>query len=853
MPIKTGKEKLADFFSTELSIDWDDLLHYGGAMQENLATDIMLSKLLRFVGIGIMVLALVVIVLSGKVGAANLLTPRSWVELFPWIGAFLVLYSMFLNRNRYQFSFTKELNSLTQLRRKLKQEDIKIVELESYFETGIWSIIDKLYFSEYQTFWLKFMEAMFTIPAATELVERLGIEPSELKSRIITAMLPINASFESQYRIVLPMVFDKAMKMEFDRIDARIFVLVFAETFWKQPLLDLGITHDELEASQMWLRNQRRTENYKEIWEKQAVFKPKGVVNRAYTNRYAPTLEKYAEDYTKAAASGGFYLSMGRDQTMSEIIKVLQKQNGASAVLVGEPGVGKTRFLRHLAVRMVVEDVPKVLKDTRLVAFNFNKAFSQNQSFEAFKEILLNIFEEVAASGNIILILDDMDQLLNIRSDLQAEVVNIIVNSVNKYNLRVVGTSTVDGYNRFIKTVSTLASLFPPVNLPEPTPLVALQILIDEIPNFEAKYGIKIQVKAVKQIVTLCPKFAYERVMPDKALDLLEEALLDARDQGSKYLTMDIVNSLISRKIGVNVGNISQSESETLLKLEDNMHKRVVGQDAAITAIASAMRRSRAGLSSGHRPIASFLFFGPTGVGKTEVAKTLAGTYYGDEKMMIRVDMSEYQEEQNLGRLIGEMDGNKFTGGFLTEAVRSRPFSLVLLDEIEKANPKVLDLFLQVLDEGNVTDGGGRKVDFTNTIVIATSNAGSREIAELISKGEKYDQVYAEVLPVLRQIFRVEFLNRFDKVIMFKPLLPIEVEQIAAHMMDELNLRLIEKGMGITYTKDVLKQLVEIGYDPVFGAREIRRIIQEKVEDKVAEAIVRGQLTSGGILNLTDI
>ena len=334
--------------------------------------------------------------------------------------------------------------------------------------------------------------------------------------------------------------------------------------------------------------------------------------------------------------------------------------------------------------------------------------------------------------------------------------------------------------------------------------------------------------------------------MPDKGIDLLEEACVSARSTGLKFIDANTVDQLLTQKIGVNVGSISSNESENLLRLADEMHKRVVGQDEAINAVSSAIKRSRSGLTSTKRPIASFMFFGPTGVGKTEVAKTLADVYYGDEKFMIRVDMSEYQEQENLNRLIGYTDeqGN-FIGGFLTESVRAKPFSLVLLDEIEKANKKVLDLFLQVLDEGTLNDGMGRKVDFTNTIIIMTSNVGSSKIAELVLKGEKYHEVEKEVMTELRNFFRIEFLNRFDKLIMFKPLTKIEVEQVVEIMLRNIKKNLLLKGINVVWNDQTREELAVAGFSPMYGARELRRVLQEQVEDKLADLIIKGQLKSG--------
>jgi ATP-dependent Clp protease ATP-binding subunit ClpC len=853
MLIRKGPEQIGNHGAASLIIDWDDLLHYRGYLRANERNEKAVGQLLRGLGWMLTVGALIVIVIFGQFSVDKILIPVSIFPLVFWIGLALIIYAAYLLRDRAVFSFALEPRGIQETLRLVERGKLAKIELDSLLNYQLWNKIDDIYHTDDRDFaWLLMLEVLGDAGVG-RLTSRLGIDVSALRERLNLKLKGADMSFDNNYRGLFLSAFNMAVQLEMDEVSLMTMFLVFAQTVWSQTLTEMGITKQELEGMQIWLRNEHRKLNYLKIWQQMSILKPKGTVNRAYTSVYAPTLEEFGEDYTHKAAQGRFELSIGRDNEMLELVKILQKQNGAAVVLVGEPGVGKSQFLKHLGVRMVVEDVPKALKDQRLVAFDFNRAFTQNQSFETFKVTLEQVLNEVAASRDIVLILEDMDQLLNIRTDLQAEVVNLLSSAIDRYKLRVVGTASNDGYNRFIKPLRGLSSLFQPIYLNEPQPLIALQVLIDEADRLERKYGIKIQVPALKQIVALAPKFAYERVMPDKAIDLLEESLLDARDQGAAYLTSDIVNRVVSRKVGVTVGAISQAESEVLLNLERKMHERVVGQDLAIRAIAAALRRSRAGLAPGKRPIASFLFFGPTGVGKTEVAKTLAATYYGDEKMMTRFDMSEFQEEKNLERLIGFTENGKFIGGYLTEAVRAKPYSLLLIDEIDKANPKVLDLFLQILDEGFITDGSGRKVDFSNTIIIATSNAGSRQIAELIGEGMKYDDVYTQVLPVLRQVFRIEFLNRFDKVIMFKPLLPLEVENIAGHMLEEINKNLMEKGYRIEYTDKVLAELVQGGYNPMYGAREIRRVIQEKIEDVVAEGIVKGELTAGKTLRFSEL
>lgn len=849
MRVHVGKEKLGTWENLTLMIDWDDFTYFKGGLFNRERLDKALGNV--FVGLAVMlwVISVVFVFLSAGLGRINFLNPKTILELLPWIGGLLWVYSMYLKRNKAKFNFNREQVTMAQIRKKLNSNREAITEVDNLFSYSLYSSFDHLYTHKPDTFILGLVEITFMNPVCSKLWERLGVDKNTAAAAVQNLVKTTPLDFDSNYTWLFPGMLEQSWYLENEKIDElSLFFALYTEKYLS-ALLQLGVQAAELQAVALWVRNENRKQRYHKIWEKMALLKPKGVVNKAYTSRYAATLEMYAEDYTKQAANGKFVITLGKEQAMSEILKILQKQNNAAGIIIGDPGVGKSQFLKHLAVRMVVEDVPKQLQDKRLVVFNFNKAFTENQTLENFKVTLEKMLSEVAAAKNIILVLEDMDQLLNVRADLQAEIVNLLVSAIDKNNLRLVGTTSVDGYNRFIKPVRNLSSLFQPIQITEPDPLISLQILIDQTGKYESQYGIKIQVDALRQIVALAPKYAYERVMPDKAIDLLEEALLEARERGLSFLSSDVVSGVVSRKVGVTVGELSKSESEILMKLEDTMHKRIVGQQVAIKAIASALRRARAGLVQGKKPLASFLFFGPTGVGKTEVAKTLAQTYYGDEKMMIRIDMSEYHEEKNLERLIGYTEGSKFINGFLTEAVRSRPFSLLLLDEIEKANPKVMDLFLQVLDEGSLTDGAGRKVDFSNTIIISTSNAGSREIAELIGEGMKYEAVYTRVLPSLKQIFRVEFLNRFDKIIMFKPLLPVEVGEIAVRMLDQVNENLLMKGMSLKYSHKVIEDLVRVGYDPIYGAREIRRVIQEKVEDMIAEKVVMGELVSGKTIN----
>lgn len=838
--IPEGIKYIGDFQNRKVFLDLDYILKYKGSRTFRAELDKTLGKFLILISVALTIVSFLISFLSGQLTIQKYLSPKDLITFLPYISIITLIYGLFLNRNREEFDedvqFKFDFNNLPQE-----------IRLEKYISFPLLEEIGKSYFKNPETFLLNILDSISRNSRNRYLVEqRLGISYHKFLESSFKHLSLKKVSFDDSFAIFFFNSLNASYRIDSELIDSTTSFFTFLRVFLREVMLDLGITDSEVESLEIWQKNESKKVKYFNLWKKLSQIKPTGSINRSYTSKATPVLNSLSEDLTAVAAKKQFITSIGREGEIAQVFQILQKGNGSNVMLLGEPGVGKTRFIKYIATRMVVEDVPESLQDLRLVSIDLGKILTKSSQIESFKTNLQKIFEEIKMSGNIVLVMEDFAQILNIRDDSKMEVVNLIIGNINEFNLKVIATSTQDDYNKLIRPIKTLASLFDVVQLKEPSSNIALQILIDEVPNLEKKYGLSIQINALKRVVEFSPRFNYERVLPDKGIDLLEECCINARNSGLKHVDISIVDEVLKSKTGINVGNISSEEAEMLKNLEERLHERVVGQDEAIKSIAMAIRRSRSGLGNPNKPVASFLFFGPTGVGKTELAKTLADVYYGSEKLMIRVDMSEYQEESNLSRLIGYTDNRgNFIGGYLTEAVRTRPYSLILLDEVEKANKKVLDLFLQVLDDGFLTDGMGRKIDFTNTMIIMTSNVASREIADLIIKGYKYNEVFKIVSEKLRLEFRVEFLNRFDKVIMFKPLTIFEIKEIVRIVLEKIKSGLLNRGIMIEWNDKTLSELAEVSYNQVYGAREIRRVVQERIEDQLASLIIEGKIKSG--------
>lgn len=613
-----------------------------------------------------------------------------------------------------------------------------------------------------------------------------------------------------------------------------LFIEAFQESdFLKELFYSIDIEEDEVLAAAEWMRINEQLKDRYNAFREAAAFKPTGAINRSYTSVNTPFLDQVSSDLTARAVRGGLPMLIGRNIELAEVFRSIEG-GGRSAVLVGPPGVGKSAIIAGVAEAMVQEEVPKILKDQRLVEISVPKIIAASNTKP--EERLLYALQEAGASGNIVLVIQGIDQLFQAGAGL----INILATELEKRYTFMIATSTPQGWRQLEQT--SLIGTCSPVRIEEPGKEDALKVLESRIGGIEHKNQVTFTFEAVEACVELTMRYMHDLYLPEKAFVVAEEVAIAARRTMEKpwgFVTKKHVADLVSQKTKVPIQDVTKDEKKQLVNLEERMHGRVIGQEHAVKAVAAALRRARTQLRSQNRPIANFLFLGPTGVGKTELAKTTAQTFFGDEKLMIRFDMSEYQDVTSIERLIG-VNGQ---GGQLTEAVRTQPFALLLLDELEKAHPDLLNLFLQVMDDGRLTDGAGRTVDFTNVIIIATSNAGTSYIQDTIKAGGDVEQIKTHLMETeLRQVYRPEFLNRFDDVLVFKPLTEEDVIAIAYLMIAKVKDRLEAKGINFTIDDAAVHMLAKAGFDPQFGARPLRRVIQERVDNGIADLLLTQEI-----------
>jgi ATP-dependent Clp protease ATP-binding subunit ClpC len=619
-----------------------------------------------------------------------------------------------------------------------------------------------------------------------------------------------------------------------------IFLQSFLESEKLQDLIDrLGYPKNNIVHVAEWVLLQDRLREDQQRFAELARFKPKSAMNRAMTAIQTSLLDRFSEDLTLLARQGYLPPMVGNEKVMEGLMRGIESGQG-SVVLVGDQGVGKAAVVEQLARLMVEERVPEILFDKRIVSVNLAQVVAAGDPGLA-AERLIAMLQEVAISGNIVLALYGIEALVG-GSSGPMDLAETFASEIEKARFPVIATTNPQAWTQYLER-RRLGKIMVKVDVPHPSAEQAIRVLMAKSGGIEYKNRVFISYGALEKATTLAIRYLHDVAPPQNALNVLREASVLARKSREErtVVTAEDVAKVVHEKTSIPVEMVTKEESSKLLNLEDHMHGRIVGQDEAVVAVARAIRRARAELSEGKRPIANFLFLGPTGVGKTETAKTLASEYFGDENAMVRLDMSEYQEQSSIGRMIGIPGDDR--GGIFTEAVRKRPFTIVLLDEIEKAHPDILTLFLQVMDDGRLTDSVGRTIDFTNTIVIMTSNAGTSYIQSAVADGESMDKIKTNLLErELKSHFRPEFLNRFDSIIVYKPLTRDEVVQIAWLMLGGITKILEAKGMNFRAEDIAVENLADAGFDPAFGARPMRRVIQDRVETPLADILLKGEV-----------
>ncbi|MCA9381456.1 ATP-dependent Clp protease ATP-binding subunit [Candidatus Dojkabacteria bacterium] len=848
MKIYSGKQKVGTLNKKiDLVVDFDDFFYYKSKRA-------LITQLQRTIGIFLIITAviffvtyfLILIQLYDRILLLALIDGRfPAYELFPSLGTVIGLFGWYLLRDRNRFGERLEERNLLHLKKDIGDGEVKEIEIESFFSDNVSAYLEEGYKNHNEEFIFFLSKVLLAQPEIKEIIaSRLPLDLKKLDKDLVIDTADL--TFDNNFQECFLELFHAGMDVDAEYIDEYVMFVAFAKKYWKHALVSQYISPDSVNAVIAWIRNNQKIETFHRKWFWISKLKPTGAINRSYTSKATPTIDKYAIDYVQNVIDFGFVFSQGKDEIIQKILELLSKTTKPNVLISGEAGVGKTHLVKNIATLLVAEDVPIELYDMRMVVIDVNRILTQVTDINQLENIFSKMLDESATAGNCILVFENIEYVFEIREENRKEILNRLISYLEESNKPVIATANTALLKKIIKQNKSFSSLFENIDLIEPSKENAIQIVLEHVQLLEELNGVRVEEPAVRRVVDSANKIHSSKVMPDKAIELLEETLNYAKAHGLKFVDESVVDQMVSGKLGVNIGDINQKERKILNNLEDLLHKRIVGQNAAVESVAAALKRARTGLNRKDKPVASFLFFGPTGVGKTEIAKALAEVYFGHENKMVRVDMSEYSQDKSIEKLIGiENEEGEFQGGFLTDAVKNNPFTIVLFDEIEKASPKVLDLFLQILDEGEITDGAGKKVDFTQAIIIMTSNAGGKQIASSLAAGRAYREVVKEAYYNLQNDFRIELLNRFDKIIMFKPLNLTEIHQIIEKFLTKINENLSEQGVLIEWNKDTVDELSKLGFGPVYGARQLYRVVQEKINDEVASLIAEEKVKKG--------
>ena len=761
---------------------------------------------------------------------------------------------------------------------------------------------------------------------AAKVLENQEVEPQKILDKIDELIgredkTEETLGFTPRTKRVIENAFIEAKKLGYNYIGTEhllIGILREADSIAARILLDLNVNIPKLYNEII------KVINDEEIGEDGTNTKKETRRKGSYNS--TATLNQFGEDLTKKAEEGKLDPVVGRKEEIQRVIQILSRRTKNNPCLIGEPGVGKTAVVEGLAQKIVAGDIPEILKDKRVVTLDISGMVAGAKYRGDFEERIKKALNEVKKAGDVILFIDEIHTIVGAgAADGAIDAANILKPLLARGEIQLIGATTLNEYRKYIEKDSALERRFSPVNVKEPTPSDTIEILNGLRDKYEAHHNVKITKEAIEAAVKLSVRYINDRFLPDKAIDLIDEASSRARiktytepenlkelqtkieeiekdkeeavrsqkfekaaslrdkekELKEKYekeeqkwknkntkqvtnITEENIAEVISTWTGIPVYKITENENERLKNLEKELHKRVVGQNEAVEAVAKAIKRGRVGLKDPNRPIGSFLFLGPTGVGKTELSKALAQCLFGDESSMIRIDMSEYMEPHSVSKLIGSPPGyvGFEEGGQLTEKIRRKPYAVILFDEIEKAHPDVMNMLLQILEDGRLTDSQGRTVNFKNTVIIMTSNLGARVITEKKSLGfsnnekqedsqKDYEETKKEVMQILKKELRPEFINRIDEIIVFHKLNDEEIRKIVDIMIAEVERRLKEQNIEIEVDDSVKDLIAKTGVDKAFGARPLRRTIQNLLEDKLAEEILDGNIQKNKVTKIT--
>lgn len=800
-------------------------------------------------------IAIGLLLLAGMISRGSL--ELGWEAFLIGYCVHIFAYARYLlrDKNKYQSNFGhKQLENLHNA--ELGGE----IQVDDYFDYELTTVVSDILDLDTDKPFMHLGPIVFASKNIKQVCTRLGIDDQALQQLSESWHKKYGQSGIASQKILTESLvngFNSALTGGYTYYGVEPLFLTLLQNYIPEAARSINVGGDSISALLSWRAAQHEREVFLKRLLREQLVSPITKVNSSLTSVYAPTVESYCQDLTfeisrklRRLGKGNSSVSLSmRAEQLNQLTSALATDE-AMVLITGPAGAGKTTLVNSLVMRILSELVPIQLLEKRVMELNLSKLLGQEDPSQI-AVILQQIFTEVKRAGNIILYIDDLEQLLATNEELRGELTAMLAAGLREVEVKLVATVSDGGFERYLRQLPELGSLFTIIQLGAASKGLTVQILLDELDYLEKKYRVQVGYRALSLLSDLSQKTDLLKVLPDKALDNLVNCMQEAHAAGFKYLDAPQVEEFFSKKTGAPLG-LPQTEAarQSIINLGADLAARVIGQDEAVKQVAAVLQRARAGLNSPSKPQASFLFYGPTGAGKTFLSQTIADLYYGKPELMLRLDMSEFQEDENLGRLLGQLNGNDYTEGILTGFVQKNPYSLILLDEIEKANSKVLDLFLQVLDNAALLNGKGQKVDFSGCIIVATSNAGSREIAQGMATGNSYKQTKPQAERQLRTQFRMEFLNRFDAVIMFAPLQPVHAQEIVRKLLWSKKQELALQGIEFVFDDNLVEQIAREGFDQIYGARSLKRAVQLRVDTKAAQLLLAGKLKSGDVFQL---